>query len=135
MTWFSVSTKHCILPVILCATILDSRSEFYLAIDVLFGWTSLSQEASASIAGVGVFGKLKFESGIHRVQVLATASHIKSMNTLYFYFQQLLTFIFNSEFLWPKSQDAFIPVLFLLQSFLRLMRWLINTLVNQCLVI
>lgn len=28
------------------------------------------QEASAAISGAGVFGKLKFESGIHRVQVL-----------------------------------------------------------------
>jgi protein subunit release factor A len=43
-------------------------------------WFSLSQEASAAIVGVGVFGKLKFESGIHRVQVFDTASHIKYMN-------------------------------------------------------
>ena len=28
------------------------------------------QEASAAISGAGVYGKLKFESGIHRVQVL-----------------------------------------------------------------
>jgi protein subunit release factor A len=27
------------------------------------------QEASASITGHGVYGKLKFESGVHRVQV------------------------------------------------------------------
>ncbi len=27
------------------------------------------QEASASITGDGVYGKLKFESGVHRVQV------------------------------------------------------------------
>lgn len=31
--------------------------------------TSNFQEASAAIAGADVFGKLKFESGIHRVQV------------------------------------------------------------------
>lgn len=29
----------------------------------------LMQEASASITGDGVYGKLKFESGVHRVQV------------------------------------------------------------------
>lgn len=50
------------------------RVEFHPAIDVV--WTILSQEASAAIAGVGVYGKLKFESGIHRVQVLVTASQI-----------------------------------------------------------
>lgn len=29
------------------------------------------QEASAAISGADVYGKLKFESGIHRVQVLS----------------------------------------------------------------
>lgn len=33
------------------------------------GCTFSCQEASAAISGVGVYGKLKFESGIHRVQV------------------------------------------------------------------
>jgi len=51
-----------------------SRIEYHPAIDVV--WTILSQEASAAIAGVGVYGKLKFESGIHRVQVLVTTSQI-----------------------------------------------------------
>ncbi|KAL2661088.1 hypothetical protein AAZV13_03G182400 [Glycine max] len=46
--------------------LLLARIEFHLATDVL--WTILSQEASAAIAGDGVFRKLKFESGIHRVQ-------------------------------------------------------------------
>lgn len=31
--------------------------------------SSPNQEASAAISGAGVYGKLKFESGIHRVQV------------------------------------------------------------------
>lgn len=51
-----------------------SRVEFHPAIDVV--WTILSQEASAAIAGAGVYGKLKFESGIHRVQVLVTTPQI-----------------------------------------------------------
>jgi hypothetical protein len=29
----------------------------------------LFQEASAQLSGAGVFGKLKYESGVHRVQV------------------------------------------------------------------
>ena len=32
----------------------------------IFYW----QEANAAISGVDVYGKLKFESGVHRVQVL-----------------------------------------------------------------
>lgn len=35
-----------------------------------FLYTSTCQEAVGLISGAGVYGKLKFESGIHRVQVL-----------------------------------------------------------------
>ena len=59
--------------------LLLARIEFHLATDVL--WTILSQEASAAIAGDGVFRKLKFESGIHRVQVLVTTSQIYMSTT------------------------------------------------------
>lgn len=55
------------------------------------------KEATAAILGVGVFGKLKFESGIHRVQVIVTASHIKSTNTSLSTISDILFFI--SEFL------------------------------------
>lgn len=53
----------------------------FLVYRLMYVWFSLSQEASAAIVGVGVFGKLKFESGIHRVQVFVAASHIKFMYT------------------------------------------------------
>ncbi|KAL5169888.1 Peptide chain release factor 1 [Glycine soja] len=53
--------------------------EFHLAIDVL--WTILSQEASAAIARGSVFGKLKFESGIHRVQRIPVTEKSRQIHT------------------------------------------------------
>lgn len=44
-------------------------------------FTSLSQEASAAIVGVGVFGKLKFESGIHRVQRVPVTEKMGRVHT------------------------------------------------------
>lgn len=48
-----------------------TTNEIHLAVThACFDWGgSHFQEASAAISGSGVYGKLKFERGIHRVQV------------------------------------------------------------------
>lgn len=80
------------------------------------------QEASAAISGAGVYGKLKFESGIHRVQV--------SLPSIWFEFTfhqrnyiliSLIIFV-CSEFLWRRSLGVFTPALCLLPFSLRQMR-------------
>jgi len=76
--WIIDCVIHCTLQLSVCLYCVPqvpaSRTEFHPTID--FVWSMLSQEASAAIAGVGVYGKLKFESGIHLVQVLVTTSQI-----------------------------------------------------------
>ena len=50
--------------------LVDKPCEHKLHVQILY-WLYLAlQEASASISGEGAYGHLKFESGVHRVQVL-----------------------------------------------------------------
>lgn len=44
---------------------------FFFEVNILYIYRRSSQEAIAAISGAGVYGKLKFESGIHRVQVFS----------------------------------------------------------------
>lgn len=57
--------------------------------------TCKCQEASGAISGSGVYGKLKFESGIHRVQVLPL---LPVQYTVLFTDRNYNVFLFGSEF-------------------------------------
>lgn len=60
--------------------------------------TCKCQEASGAISGSGVYGKLKFESGIHRVQVLPLPP-IQYINFLLFVFFLFLFLFFSCKVL------------------------------------
>jgi hypothetical protein len=80
------------------------------------------KEASGTISGPGAFGKLKFESGIHRVQVQWWDRII--MSIIFTYLDLVLFDItrHGSECQWPKNLDGCTLVLYQLLFFLKLMR-------------
>lgn len=67
----------------------------FVCANVLLKCFSFFQEASAAISGVGVYGKLKFESGIHRVQVAVSRFYLSNLVLLV----EIIDMLLFSEFL------------------------------------